>query len=395
MKLNLMSIHEMLDTLGLVLTNVHQQVSFNYIPEIEPDELVDVYDIQKESNPTGEETVQCMIVVQANGDAWIIGCLESSRYDRAWKFLSAEDYEHYYKDILPRYNVVNIHKFMATPVMSNVTETNVREFYYYDKIHFPNVESPEIHDNILLTTIGDMVYCIALYKSLITAHWDRGLNRWASDVELIQSISGGKAEIRCVKNGMLYVEHVAFNQGFIIHNNRAYMPIGRLPHNAGATHYMLSPNNISFNNGALATFNDHFKMLHFSINVAIINHDSKGPLKEMYSIVAENTIPVANGGSYSLLVVEVTPFYQNANLITMMGHFFNCSTSAGFQSINIHTTPLNMNKWPEGAKQHIRVTSGPETPISNAKVDVKPKISDKATSLPNMDFFDVGSIKPS
>lgn len=359
---------------GLTVTSQHLDIPFNYISEIDYDELVDVYTLQRPLEIGFEPGLSCMIVKRKNGDVYLLGILESSRYEDAWRFLDHDTYAYYVNNILPLYNIAITDNYVRTPVVarSSDSEAPAHEFFYCLKIQFPDIDDERIEDNILLTSIGDMIYNVAIFRSLLNAHYDLALNKWYDDLKFCASINGSRSNIREINNDVILAEHMAYGINYAHYNGRIYVAISALPLPDEMRHRITDLDR-QRNMESAKVFIDHFRRMGLDMNVCILSELCSGPLKTIGKLLMKYM-----GGEhyerYDLLTIELTPLTERIGISQIMAHYLNVATTESFQRINVSAQKM----W-HVADEHIPKVA----PVNK----VKPVITKESDLVTTSDFY--------
>lgn len=358
--------------IGMDVSHHHKNVAFSYIPEIQEDEALEVFNIQRMNGMGFDNGIQCIIVKRNNGEVYIIGCLESSRFQDAWRFLNSDEYAFYVNEILPTYNHANVSPYVRTPLMSAIhdhsTGTDLQEFYYYTKISFPKIESDEMEDNILVNALGEMVLNISLYRTLVNGHYDIGLKKWHVDHNEIRDLNGSHCDVMEVDRGILTAMHKAYEKAFIVFNGRIYTPIVDMRQLADLLHIFTEDDHTS-NKQTLAPYIEHLEKCGIDLNLSIFTESEFGP----GLIIGQKLMRLVYGKlpeKFNMLVIELTPASARLNLGQVMSHYLACATTKEFQS-----SPISATRTHDVAKKSIK------RPLAKIEKESVPSNKNTATDL--------------
>lgn len=318
---------------GLDVTHHHKDVPISYVPEIPLDELVEVFNIQKPAlGGIGfDNGLQCIIIKRSNDEVFIIGCLESTRFKNAWRFLNKEDYTFYVNELLPKYNIHTVNSYVRTPI--NSANDDLQEFYFYTKVEFPSLVTEEIEDGILISSIGDMVYDISTYRGLVDSHYDQVLNKWYPNVAEVLNLNGSRCNVLEIKNEVIWLNHVVFNMGFAYFNGRVYVPITNLNKGDNLRHF-ITPAEVEQNEKTMAPFIEYLEKVGLQINLTIFNESEWGPSKDIADMLCSklygDKLP-----KFDLLVVEITPITYSRNISIMLAYYFNLASSDAYVKLPV------------------------------------------------------------
>lgn len=302
-----------------------EQVTCTMIPGLDPGELVDIYQIREHlDDPRVISAIDIMVVVRESGDVYVMGIMESSRM-RGWRFLTDDQYRFYSETILPLYGIGNVPSYVSRPYnfVQNANEGNLREFYYVDHVQpIAILGGQEIVENLITTAIGDMVYYLTTYRTLMNGHWDRGVNSWASDYQDLRMINGSKCDILEVNHGVAWVNYLPWSRGFIYYKGKAYYGLSSLDVSNGIRNALDEPTT-KLNDRALAPYMDFWNRSGIDVDMLIINETTRGPLATIATLMQQYSEQPCNPKRFDFLVLVVSSIDSDNQTVNAMANVFN------------------------------------------------------------------------